>query len=741
MNALLAALRHPSRTLTPEHSVPLRVAAAGAVCTGIVACLLQGLLQPWAAGPGLALVAGGSLWSHHRRTRPVPFVRAGLALLMVGAFAWFFAAVSADAPAGALHAVEAALALLFCAMQAAHSFDLPTRRDLGFAIAGSATLLALASTQAVSLGFGAVVVVWAGFVVLGLSAAWASMAGGARLRAGGVVPAALAALAIAAAILVVLPAPSPPTFGPAKLTGAPGGPGTQPSHMVPGPAGASRQSASSTGPTGVGGYLGFAGPLDTALRAPLGNEVVLRVRADRPSYWLAETFDTWSGQSWTESSRALRRDRATRVSGDGTRWQTVTGGPPLVVGQPPDVPAPTAGGASPAAQTVGQAPGTAGPGAPARTRRVPPGAAPVQSDYQTFYLATSGSNLVLHASHAMAVWFPAHRLEVGADGTIESRQALGAGSVYTVLSTVVTPTPAELRAANGTQGLTPDVKAEDLLLPRPYRRAAALARRITAGTSSVYGAVTALEHWIGAHTTYTTDIPPLRPGQDTVDQFLFGARRGYCEQISTSLAVMLRTLGIPAREAVGYVPGPYDPLTGTYDVEAKDAHAWVQVWFPGYGWQSFDPTAFVPDATPSSSSTLPSVVSAALGRVPLLPTLPIVGLLAAAAVLVRRHRRRPRTWRAAVTREVERAARLAGAPAHPSDSLGTVAARLDVVLAGGGPGPAAPAPAAAVAAATERAAWGGSEPDAQTARRLLQDARRLRRAAGRARVRRTLSRR
>ena len=74
----------------------------------------------------------------------------------------------------------------------------------------------------------------------------------------------------------------------------------------------------------------------------------------------------------------------------------------------------------------------------------------------------------------------------------------------------------------------------------------------------------ALIGWIGAHTRYSTDIPPLPPGADTVDEFLFGNRVGFCEQISTSLAVMLRSLGIPAREAVGYVPGGYNPITDLY---------------------------------------------------------------------------------------------------------------------------------------------------------------------------------
>ena len=100
------------------------------------------------------------------------------------------------------------------------------------------------------------------------------------------------------------------------------------------------------------------------------------------------------------------------------------------------------------------------------------------------------------------------------------------------------------------------------------------------------------------HIQYTTDIPPLAPGADAVTSFLFGTRLGYCEQISTATVVMLRSLHIAARETVGYVPGPYDPITDLYDVQAKDAHAWVQVWFPGYGWQSFDPTAAVPAGQP-----------------------------------------------------------------------------------------------------------------------------------------------
>jgi hypothetical protein len=96
------------------------------------------------------------------------------------------------------------------------------------------------------------------------------------------------------------------------------------------------------------------------------------------------------------------------------------------------------------------------------------------------------------------------------------------------------------------------------------------------------------------------DIPPLPKGKDAVDQFLFVDQRGFCEQIGTSLVVMLRSLGIPARLAVGYAAGERNPFTGLYEVRAKDAHAWAEVYFPGVGWQAFDPTAQVPLAGDSA---------------------------------------------------------------------------------------------------------------------------------------------
>ena len=272
--------------------------------------------------------------------------------------------------------------------------------------------------------------------------------------------------------------------------------------------------------------------------------------------------------------------------------------------------------------------------------------------------------------------------------------------------------------------LTEAEQAVDTQLPHPYPRVKALAERITADVPDVYDKVAALESWIGSHTRYTTDIPPLAGGQDTVTEFLFGNRRGYCEQISTALAVMLRSLGIPAREATGYVPGSFNPITDLYDIEAKDAHAWVQVWFPGYGWQSFDPTALVPAANPTPAGALGHDLSAGLRRIPLYPAVALVGVASLTLLWFRRRRAAPSTWTGRITNELLRAAKREGIPLSDHEPLTSVASELDRRRAGHDP---PPMPARSLAWQAERAAYGLAEPTASEQRALTAAAVKLRR--------------
>jgi hypothetical protein len=72
--------------------------------------------------------------------------------------------------------------------------------------------------------------------------------------------------------------------------------------------------------------------------------------------------------------------------------------------------------------------------------------------------------------------------------------------------------------------------------------------------------------------------------------FLFERKKGHCEYFASSMAVMLRTLHIPSRIVTGFRGGEFNDLTGQYVIRASDAHSWVEAYFPGFGWISFDPT-------------------------------------------------------------------------------------------------------------------------------------------------------
>jgi transglutaminase-like putative cysteine protease len=158
-----------------------------------------------------------------------------------------------------------------------------------------------------------------------------------------------------------------------------------------------------------------------------------------------------------------------------------------------------------------------------------------------------------------------------------------------------------------------------------------LANQITARANTPFDKAEAVQSFL--RTTYTYDLktPPPRQNQDAVDYFLFESSSGFCSYYASAMTVLLRASGVPARVVTGYVTGEFNPETGAYQVRARDAHAWVEVYFPGYGWIEFEPTPsqpiktygavqvplpseIQPDQIPSSISplTLPWIISASI---------------------------------------------------------------------------------------------------------------------------------
>ena len=143
-----------------------------------------------------------------------------------------------------------------------------------------------------------------------------------------------------------------------------------------------------------------------------------------------------------------------------------------------------------------------------------------------------------------------------------------------------------------------------------------LADDITVSARSTHARVLAVQSWLRTNTRYNLDVPRDPDGVDAVDHFLFETREGFCEQIASSMAIMLRTLGIPTRLVTGYGPGERNPFTGYFEVKQSDAHAWLEVWYPGVGWVQYDPTFGVPQvATGFGSRFMAGPVFAAIARV------------------------------------------------------------------------------------------------------------------------------
>jgi transglutaminase-like putative cysteine protease len=283
---------------------------------------------------------------------------------------------------------------------------------------------------------------------------------------------------------------------------------------------------------------GQPGPLtyqaiNLRIRGRLGDEVMFRVRAAAPAYWRAYTLQRYSGQSWTRIARAA---------------QPI---PPVSVGL-------TEQGEGPASGTLPQ----------------------------SFFIERPLPAEVLAAYPVQELYFPARGLILVETGTIHSPVPLRKGINYSAVSAVRDLSPQRLRTASTVYS---SLHAQDLEVPSSVpRRVAQLASQVSAGGTTEYDRVHAITEYLRTNYRYSLDTPRLPSDADAVDQFLFHDRVGFCEQFASALTVMLRTQGIPARMAVGYSTGERDNLTGSFTVRAHDAHAWVEVLFPGIGWVPFD---------------------------------------------------------------------------------------------------------------------------------------------------------
>jgi len=153
--------------------------------------------------------------------------------------------------------------------------------------------------------------------------------------------------------------------------------------------------------------------------------------------------------------------------------------------------------------------------------------------------------------------------------------------------------PNEWALGRYTAQLPLGVLRELLSLPETDPRIPELARQMTVGADTPAQKARAIESHLRRDYGYTLELLS-KPVDDPLAYFLFERKKGHCEYFASSMAVMLRTLGIPSRVVTGFQSGVYNPMTGWQVIRASDAHSWVEAWIEGRGWTTFDPTPFDP---------------------------------------------------------------------------------------------------------------------------------------------------
>lgn len=633
--------RRPLHLPAPEPDEPVTALARWMVAAAMLPPLVM-MLQPLRYGAlpiavVAAMIALGAALSQLRaaRYRPLRQLVGLAASLAAGA-----ALIDLSAITSVVNSLRFLLPQLLVTLVVMQGFECTDRRAARISLACATMLTAYAAGIRVDPDLTA----WLAIAITGIVVAWQSItrtdrrrARASRARAQGVSitrhgrtgVSLIGAVLATVALLAVIPIPE----GPAQLTlpswiddyrPTPGDGGLVTATGSPLLGGAS--GGDRTGAGGVGGYPGFSPTMDTALRGDLGDDVVLRVRSPYPDYWRGQTFTEFDGRVWTVDSEV------------GTLSDGVD---------------------HPIGVTNGDVPR-------------------LDDDelIQTFYAEVDQPNIVFAAYRPERVLLEAP-LWRRPDGALRADVVLPAGSAYTVVSRRKDVTAAGLRA----DGDIVDQRTPSQFLALPESitdRTLALAQELRRATT--YDTILAIQAWLETNVEYTLDAPVPPEGADAVDDFLFRSQQGFCEQIATATAMLLRSLGVPARIATGYVPSERDAVAGVWISRARDAHAWVEVRFPSFGWVAFDPTSSVPLAGDAELGTIGGAlvqsIADAIGRhLPVVvATILFISLAVIGGQLLRRwwHRRRRGRWGLLQDRFVA-AALARGAPANAANAeLATV---------------------------------------------------------------------
>jgi transglutaminase-like putative cysteine protease len=526
----------------PEDSAPFRQWVGVNVSVALIATASQ-LEWPFFVWPCLLLTWLGMWLSHRLRYRNNWEIKAALSIFMIVALGNFFMGLSRS-----YYDPREPLAELLMWLQALHSCDLPTRKDLNYSLLSALALMSVAGVLTLNLGFAFYLLAYFVTTVAALRhnvssliserTGWQVEKG--RFEWRGAAKMGGYTLAFGTVIIFCMPRlegfriRALPMNWQNRLQGSSSNGNVLNPYY---PSQLSKEQLRRKSEFNPEGYGGFNAIVDLQTRGQLLHQRVFQVRTNAPAYFRGLTFDEYDGQFWTQSRPELRR-------------RTVAN-PPFIF--------------FPLTQNH-------------------------RDVVQIFYIDRPLANLVFFAPEPYQVFFPSSTLYQDEAGCLRSPYPLDKETVYSVVSRQSQLTAGELSRLPGRD---PELRRLNRYLQLPENfspQARHLARKICQSKTSYFERCLAICQYLQTQYTYDLTIARYPEGSDTVEHFLFQSRRGYCEHFASAMTLLCRTQGIPTRYCTGYLPGTYNPFSGFREVYGDDAHAWVECYLPGFGWMTFDPT-------------------------------------------------------------------------------------------------------------------------------------------------------
>lgn len=545
-----------SRPHPPEDSFALRVGVQMLVCVGVLAT--DSAVGSWHSLWAIPLSLIGAAWSWRQRHRRNIVTKIGIAGGMILVLALFLGRL-----VGQVGDSRILLTELLIQVQILHAFDLPRRKDLGYSAVIGVILVGVAATISETMVFGGWLLLFVAFALPVLILDYRSRLGLKALKRQSIsVPPAqlgkmlLMVVTLGLVIFALLPRLPGYQLRTLPVSAAIDFQGKFDAQQIVNPGYGQGDSAtwdgSGQGSEDIQGeivfdnqfYYGFNQNINQNLRGILKPEIVMRVRSQAPGFWRVLAFDEYTGQGWQMS----RNDQAETLSRPAWSYKFL-------------IPQLTPRG---------------------RTKEV----------IQTYSIVAPFPNLIPALSQAREVYFPTREIAKDPEGGLRSPVQLQDGLTYSVISDVPYRDRTQLRRAPRKYSRLIRqhyLQIPEKIVPQLKTQTEQLLAKANQPPISTYEKALFLAQSLKQNYSLQPNLPVLGPEEDLASAFLFKFEGGYPDHFSTTLTLMLRSIGIPARLVTGFGPGNFNAFTGLYEVKNVDAYALTEVYIPQYGWFTFDP--------------------------------------------------------------------------------------------------------------------------------------------------------